>query len=100
MKRIMVTETEVKIDQLENDLKKIIARDSIQADIAYTGLIRIIRWLIITIIVMLILFVGSIVYLFNTFEIANEDIDLDAGTGNANYIEGEANTINNGSNKD
>ena len=48
---------------------------------------------------MLILFVGSIVYLFNTFEIASEDIDLDAGTGNANYIEGEANTINNGSNK-
>ena len=84
MKRIMVTEAENRIDQLENDLKKIIARDSIQADIAYTGLIRIIRWLIITIIVMLILFIGSVVYLFNTFEIGSEDINLDAGTGNAN----------------
>ena len=95
----MVTEAENRIDQLENDLKKIIARDSIQADIAYTGLIRIIKWLIITIVAMLFLFFGSIVYLFNTFEIGSEDINLDAGTGNANYVEGEANVINNGSDK-
>lgn len=95
----MVTEAENRIDQLENDLKKIIARDSIQADIAYTGLIRIIKWLIIAIVAMLFLFLGSIVYLFNTFEIGSEDINLDAGAGNANYVEGEANVINNGSDK-
>lgn len=94
----MVTETEVKIDQLENDLKKIIARDSIQADIAYTGLIRIIKWLVITIVLMLFLFIGALVYLFTDIEVGDSSVDLDSGMGNANYIEGEANTINNGSN--
>ena len=96
----MVTETEAKIDQLESDLKRIISRDSLQADVAYAGLIRIIKWLIITIVVMICLFFGSIVYLLNMFEIDTEDIDLITGEGNANYIQGEANTINNGENKD
>ena len=97
MKRIMVTEAENRIDQLENDLKKIIARDSIQADIAYTGLIRIIKWLVITIIIMLFLFIGTLIYLFADIEVGDSSVDLDSGMGNANYIEGEANVINNGS---
>ena len=93
----MVTEAENRIDQLENDLKKIIARDSIQADIAYTGLIRIIKWLVITIIIMLFLFIGTLIYLFADIEVGDSSVDLDSGMGNANYIEGEANVINNGS---
>lgn len=96
----MVTETEAKIDQLEADLRKIIAKDSLQADVAYAGLIRIIKWLIITIIIMLFLFFGSVIYLLNYFDISAEDIDLiTSGEGNANYVEGEANVINNGSDK-
>lgn len=94
----MVTEAENRIDQLENDLKRIIAKDSIQADVAYAGLLRIIKWLVITIILMLFLFIGTLVYLFTDIEVGDSSVDLDSGMGNANYIEGEANTINNGSN--
>lgn len=94
----MITKAEEEISKLNNEIKSLQYQEKLKADVAYTHLTSIIKWLIATIIILFVGMIGSIIWFFNTFEFVTEDIDLNAGTGNANFIEGEANTINNGEN--
>ena len=94
----MRTEAEEKLEKITNEINSLKAQDRLKADVAYTHLTTIIKWLIATIVIMFVTMFASVVWFLNTFDITTETIELDAGTGNANYIEGEANTINNGEN--
>lgn len=94
----MRTEAEEKLERITNEINSLKAQDRLKADVAYTHLTTIIKWLIATIVIMFVTMFASVVWFLNTFDITTETIELDAGTGNANYIEGEANTINNGEN--
>lgn len=94
----MRTEAEEKLERITNEINSLKAQDKLKADVAYTHLTTIIKWLIATIVIMFVTMFASVVWFLNTFDITTETIELDAGAGNANYIEGEANTINNGEN--
>lgn len=94
----MKTEAELKMEQIETALNGLMSQDKLKADVAYTHLTNIIKWLIATIIIMILSFAGLVMWVLNNFDVAVEDISLDAGYGNANYIEGEGNEINNGKN--
>lgn len=94
----MRTEAEEKLERITNEINSLKTQDRLKADVAYTHLTTIIKWLITTIVIMFVTMFASVVWFLNTFDITTETIELDAGTGNANYIEGEANTINNGEN--
>lgn len=94
----MKTEAELKMEQIETALNGLMSQDKLKADVAYTHLTNIIKWLIATIIIMFVTIFGSIIWFLNAFDImtATETVDINAGTGTANYIEGEGNEINNG----
>ena len=92
----MKTEAEEKLERITNEIKCLRDKDRLKADVAYTHLTSIIKWLIATIVIMFITMFGCVVWFLNTFDITTETIEIDAGTGNANYVEGEANTINYG----
>ena len=94
----MITKAEEEIELLKNELKGLQNRDKLKADVAYTHLTSIVKWLIATIVVIFIGIIGTVLWLLNNFDFTIEEIAIDAGYGNANYIEGEANTINNGEN--
>jgi hypothetical protein len=55
----MKTEAEVKMEQIENALNGLMRQDKLKADVAYTHLANIIKWLIVTIIVMFMTTIGS-----------------------------------------
>jgi hypothetical protein len=94
----MKTEAELKMEQIETALNGLMTQDKLKADVAYTHLTNIIKWLIATIIIMFVTIFGSVIWFLNTFDImtTTETVDINAGTGTANYIEGEGNEINNG----
>ena len=94
----MRTEAEEKLERITSEINSLKVQDRLKADVAYTHLTTIIKWLISTIVIMFVTMFASVVWFLNTFDITTETVELDAGTGNANYIEGEANTINNGEN--
>lgn len=54
---------------------------------------RLARITICSLILMCIMF-GFFVYLFTTFEITTEDVTVDSGNGNANYIGNDGEIIN------
>ena len=94
----MKTEAEIKLEQITNEILSLKTQDKLKADVAYTHLTSIIKWLIATIVIMIVCFAGLVMWVFNNFDVSVEDLSIDAGYGNANYIEGERNEINNGTN--
>lgn len=101
----MKTEAELKMEQIENALNSLMRQNKLEADVAYTHLTNIIKWLIITIALMFMTIFGSALWCLNNFDImtetATETFELEQITenGNANYI-GNDGVINNGISKD
>ena len=101
----MKTEAELKMEQIENALNSLMRQNKLEADVAYTHLTNIIKWLIITIALMFMTIFGSALWCLHNFDImtetATETFELEQVTenGNANYI-GNDGVINNGVSKD
>lgn len=100
----MKTEAEMKMEQIENALNGLMRQDKLRADVAYTHLTNIIKWLIITIIIMFATVFGSALWFLNNFDIMTEtvtetfEVEQITENGNANYI-GNDGVINNGISK-
>lgn len=92
----MKTEAELKMEQIENALNSLLRQDKLKADVAYTHLTNIIKWLIVTIIVMFITIFGSALWCLNNFDIVTESFELEQITdnGNANYIGNDGDIYN------
>ena len=92
----MKTEAELKMEQIETALNGLMSQDKLKADVAYTHLTNIIKWLIATIIIMFITIFGSIIWFLNTFDIMTETFELEQVTesGNANYIGNDGDVYN------
>ena len=99
----MKTEAELKMEQIENALNSLMRQNKLEADVAYTHLTNIIKWLIITIALMFMTIFGSALWCLNNFDIitATETFEVEQVTenGNANFI-GNDGVINNGVSKD
>lgn len=69
----MKTEAELKMEQIENALNSLMRQNKLEADVAYTHLTNIIKWLIITIALMFMTFFGSALWCLNNFDIITEN---------------------------
>lgn len=92
----MKTEAELKLEQIENTLANLKTQDKLKADVAYTHLTTIIKWLIATIIIMFVTIFGSVIWFLNNFDIMTESFELEQVTesGNANYIGNDGDIYN------
>lgn len=92
----MKTEAELKMEQIENALHSMMRQDKLKADVAYTHLTNIIKWLIITIIIMISAFFGSALWCLNNLEIVTESSEIKqfAEEGDANYIGNDGDIYN------
>ena len=92
----MKTEAELKMEQIENALNSLMRQNKLEADVAYTHLTNIIKWLIITIALMFMTIFGSALWCLNNFDIVTESFELEQITdnGNANYIGNDGDIYN------
>lgn len=95
---VIITESQVKMEQLEKEIEALKKLDKIKQEATYTHLTSIIKTILILWFATIFVFVGAIVWYFSQFDIVveSETTTIDSGNGNANYIEGEGNEINNG----
>lgn len=68
----MKTEAELKMEQIENALNSLVRQNRLEADVAYTHLANIIKWLIIAIALMFITFFGSALWCLDNFDFINK----------------------------
>ena len=92
----MKTEAELKMEQIENALNSLMRQNKLEADVAYTHLTNIIKWLILTIALMFMTILGSALWCLNNFDIVTESFELEQITdnGNANYIGNDGDIYN------
>lgn len=92
----MKTEAELKMEQIENALNSLMRQNKLEADVAYTHLTNIIKWLILTIALMFMTIFGSALWCLNNFDIVTESFELEQITdnGNANYIGNDGDIYN------
>ena len=64
----MKTEAEQKLEKITNEINSLRAKDRLKADVAYTHLTTIIKWLIATIVVMFVTMFAGVIWFFNTFK--------------------------------
>jgi hypothetical protein len=90
------TEAELKMEQIENALNSLMRQNKLEADVAYTHLTNIIKWLILTIALMFMTIFGSALWCLNNFDIVTESFELEQITdnGNANYIGNDGDIYN------
>ena len=65
----MKTEAEQKLEKITNEINSLKAKDRLKADVAYTHLTSIIKWLLVTIAVMFITMFAGVIWFFNTFKL-------------------------------
>lgn len=92
----MKTEAEIKLEKITNEINSLKAQDRLKADVAYTHLTSIIKWLIATIIIMFVTIFGSVIWFLDNFDIMTESFELEQVTesGNANYIGNDGDIYN------
>lgn len=92
----MKTEAEIKLEQIANEILSLKTQDKLKADVAYTHLTSIIKWLIATIVIMFLTLFGSVAWFLNNFDIMTESFELEQVTdsGNANYIGNDGDIYN------
>lgn len=95
----MKTEAELKMEQIEKALNSLMRQDKLKADVAYTHLTSIIKWLITAVVIMFMTMIGSAVWFLNTFDITTKttetfDLEQNADNGNANYIGNDGDIYN------
>ena len=76
----MKTEAEEKLEKIMNEINCLRAKDRLKADVAYTHLTTIIKWLIITITIMFVTMLLCVVWFFNTFEVAEKSPEINTAT--------------------
>lgn len=94
----MITESEVKMQVLQEEVKKLQSLNKLKEDATYAHLTSIIKTILVLWFMTIAIFVGGIAWYFSQFEIevVDETTDIGSEQGNANYIKGEGNEINNG----
>lgn len=86
------------MQKLEEELKAIEGKQKAKEDAEHSHLASIIKTVLVLWFLTIALFVGAIVWYFNQYdiEVVEEISEISSEQGNANYIKGEGNEINNG----
>lgn len=96
----MKTEAELKMEQIEKELSGLLRQDKLKADVAYTHLTSIIKWLITAVVIMFMTMIGSALWFLNSFDIITETttetfgLEQNTDIGNANYIGNDGDIYN------
>lgn len=84
------------MQKLEEELKAIQGLQKVKEETTYAHLTSIIKTILVLWFLTIALFVGAIVWYFNQYDIEVVEETITSEQGNANYIKGEGNEINNG----
>ena len=94
----MITESEVKMQVLQEEVKKLKSLNKLKEDATYAHLTSIIKTILVLWFMTIAIFVGGIAWYFSQYdyEIVEDDAIINSEGGDANMITGDGSVINNG----
>ena len=94
----MITEAEVKMQVLEEEIKKLQSLNKLKEDATYAHLTSIIKTILVLWFLTIVAFLGGIVWYLSQYdyEVVEETTSINSEEGNANMINGDGSVINNG----
>lgn len=94
----MITEAEVKVDKLHEEVEALKHMQKLKEEATYVHLIRVIKTILILWFLTIVAFVGGIVWYLSQFdyELVQEDAIINSQGGDANMVTGDGSVINDG----
>ena len=94
----MITEAEVKVDKLHEEVEALKHMQKLKEEATYVHLIRVIKTMLVLWFLTIGIFIAGIVWYLSLFdyEIVQEDASINSQGGDANMITGDGSVINDG----
>ena len=94
----MITEAEVKVDKLHEEVEALKHMQKLKEEATYVHLIKVIKTMLVLWFLTIGIFIAGIVWYLSLFdyEIVQEDASINSQGGDANMITGDGSVINDG----